>query len=638
MLGGYWRSVLSLDIPQAGHGILPEGFTQRPDGVFLDARALAPALLVATDQLFQSGLLLHGLDYPVLMRALYGVGAELAPNAELLVRVAQEAVPFPAARRGLYRAVKIREGEAEYFFEPIFLPAEELPDGTLLPERQAQLDFDEFVADLWLKGVRFGVQEAAVRAALASPRGERVVAARALAPSEAQDARVVEVAPELHRSDAPRQRADGRLDMTSFQNRFPQIKQGVRLLQKLPGVPGAPGRNLGGQLVAPMQPEDVDFRSFAGDGTLVTRDGDGEFLVAAHDGFLDVDAKSGKVGISDKIISRDGVSGRTTGNLELMGAFEEMGDVQELRDVNGSDITVHGDVFGNIHSSGGTIVLGRNLVGGKAINAKGDIRIEGVASGSTIQAASGTVTISGRAESCVISGTKVVVAQASNCEIFADEAQVTLAIGCAIAARKVVVESAGPRKNSEMFVYVVVKDVAGHDAELEALQLDAAAREAALASWRAEHARLSAQAEVRSYLQLAEKLRTGEIQLTAAQVPHLKKVAGAVAPQIKAIGQLLESIRQGEEALAATADRRAELEALKASAAAGASVQITLVDGEVLVRTLPLGDALANAFTRAPKDYQELLRGPRLDSETLYAGSHGSVAWNGTVAIEAAVA
>src|SRR5207247_1523569 len=163
----------------------------------------------------------------------------------------------------------------------------------LLPERLAQLDFDEFVADMWLKNVRFGIQEAAVRAALAAPKGERVAAARDLEPTAAQDAQVVEVASELHRSDAPRQRADGTVDL-----------------------------------------------------------------------------KSGQVALSDKIISRDGVSGRTTGNLELMGAFEEFGDVQELRDVNGSDITVHGDVFGNIHSSGGTIILGRNLVGGKAINAK----------------------------------------------------------------------------------------------------------------------------------------------------------------------------------------------------------------------------------------------------------------------------
>ncbi|WP_051294050.1 flagellar assembly protein A [Pseudoduganella violaceinigra] len=619
-------------------GTLPAGVVRRPDGVFLDARLLAPELTAAVDALFRGGLVLRGLDYPVLARALYGVGPELAPSADLLLRVAERLEPFPALRKSLYRNVKLRDGEAEYFFEPIFLPAEELPDGTLLPERQAQLDFDEFVADMWQKNVRFGLQVAAIRAALAAPKGERVAAALELEPTPAQDARVVELAAELHRSDAPRQRADGTVDLTSFQNRFPQIKQGMRLLQKLPGVPGAPGRNIAGQPLAALAPKDVDFARFAGEGTLIAREPDGEFLVAAREGFLNVDPKSGQVALSDKIISREGVSGRTTGNLELMGAFEEFGDVQELRDVNGSDITVHGDVFGNIHSSGGTIILGRNLVGGKAINAKGDIRVDGVASGAAIQTACGTVTIKGRAESCVISAPRVVIAEASNCEIFADEVVMELAIGCAVAGRSVAIESAGPRKSTEMFVYVVVNDVAGHEAELAALQHEVAGHAAKIAAWSAEHARLNGLAEVRSYLTLTEKLRKGEIHLTPAQVPHLKKVAAAVAPQIKALGQLLQSIKLGEEALSGARARRDALEALTREAAVRSSVRISMVDGEVLVRTLPLGEAAAAHFMGQPKDYKALLRGPRGDSQAIFAGAHGSVNWQGAAQVEAGVA
>ncbi|WP_342117696.1 flagellar assembly protein A [Pseudoduganella sp. OTU4001] len=622
---------------QDSPGTLPGGVVERPDGVFLDLRRLAPELVGAVDALFRSGRLLRGLDYPVLTRVLYGVGPELAPSAELLARVADSLEPFPAERKPLYRNVKVRDGEAEYFFEPIYLPAEELPDGTLLPERPAQLDFDEFVADMWLKNVRFGIQVAAVRAAIAAPKGERVAAALDLEPTPAQDAQVVEVASELHRSDAPRQRADGTMDLTSFQNRFPQIKQGMRLLQKLPGKAGEPGRNIAGQLMPALQPKDVDFQRYAGEGTLIAREADGEFLVAAREGFLNVDPKSGQVALSDKIISREGVSGRTTGNLELMGAFEEFGDVQELRDVNGSDITVHGDVFGNINSSGGTIVLGRNLVGGKAINAKGDIKVAGVASGAIIQTASGTVIIKGRAESCVISAPKVVIAEASNCEIFADEVEIELAVGCAVAGRSVAIESAGPRKSSEMFVYVIVKDVAGHDAELEALQKQTAGQEADIATWTAEHERLNGLAEVRSYLTLAEKLRKGEIQLTPAQVPQLKKVAAAVAPQVKAIGQLLQAIKQAEDSIAGARARRDELEALKRDAAARSSVRLHMVDGDVLVRTLPLGEAVAANFMAQPKDYKAMLRGPRLDSLTIFSGSAGTVSWHGSAQVEAVV-
>jgi len=609
--------------------LLQEGLISREDGVYLDARLAAPALLAAVDRLFGSGYLLAGLNYPVLNRVLYGVGPDLAPHPELLARVADKVLKFDPARKALYRPAKLIEGTAEYFFEPQFLEAEELSDGTLLPERPVRLDFDEFVADMWGKGIRFGIQEAAVRGAMAAPRGERTTAARRLEPSPALDAQIVEISRDLHRSNAPRERADGRVDLTSFQNRFPQMKHGQRLLQKLPGAPGEQGRDLNGAPIPPNQPSDVNFGFYAGEGTLVVKEADGEYLIAGQDGFLNVDTKSGRISVSDKIVSREGVSGRTTGNLELMGAFEEFGDVQELRDVNGSDITVHGDVFGHIKSSGGAVVLGRNIVGGSVMNAKGSVRVEGVASNSLIQCIDGEIRIEGRAESCVITGTRVVIAEASNCEIFADEVEIELAIGCAVSGRKVLIESAGPRKNSEMFVYVQVKDVSAHDKELAQLETQGAALAAELEKLRAEHAALSAQTEVRTYLALADRLRTGELQLTPAQVPQLKKLAAAVAPQVKLVGQLLQAVKAAEIRQEQAAKRRAELDALKRDAAARSSCAIKMVDGETLVRTMPLHDVAASAYGLPAKDYKAMLRGPRLDSETLYAAGSGNVNWHG---------
>ena len=73
--------------------------------------------------------------------------------------------PFPAERRDIYRGVKILDDGkgAEYVFEQISVEREiddpDAPDGSgkrMVAER-LYADFDEFVAALWEKGLRFGI-------------------------------------------------------------------------------------------------------------------------------------------------------------------------------------------------------------------------------------------------------------------------------------------------------------------------------------------------------------------------------------------------------------------------------------------------------------------------------------------------
>ena len=81
------------------------GIEQRPDGVYADPEALGTTLLAALDGMLRSGSRLVGIDYPVLIKALYGHGPELARGADgrAVVRFAADIAPFPAARRALYR-------------------------------------------------------------------------------------------------------------------------------------------------------------------------------------------------------------------------------------------------------------------------------------------------------------------------------------------------------------------------------------------------------------------------------------------------------------------------------------------------------------------------------------------------------
>ncbi|MEW6761018.1 MAG: flagellar assembly protein A [Pseudomonadota bacterium] len=599
---------------------------RQDDGVYADLNALGPALVAAVDAIFLKNQYFAGLDYPVLVKALFGHGPELPrhPRGEPLVRLADDILPFSPARRQLYRAARIADGEAEYYFEPVFMRDEE---GE---EQASSLDLDEFIADMWMKGIRFGIDLEAVQGAISSGAAGRIVVARRLPPTPGEDARVVEVTGDLHRSDAPRQLANGKLDLLSFQNRFPQVQRGKRLLQKLPRVAGESGFDLSGIVLPPELPEDLDFNGWCGPGTIIDRLAEGEFLVALQDGFVNVERGSNRVSVGDKIISHDGVSVRTTGNLDLSGDFEEFGEVQENRVVEGESITVHADVYGHISSRGGTVLLNRNLMGGSARNADGPVVVQGVASGAVIQSARGNVQLQ-RAENCIISGAKVTVAEAINCDIMADEVDVGQAEGCAIAARRVSIERALPRGHSEMRVFVLRPDCSRIDNAIGMIRERVGQFGRLVEQRRAAIASLAAQPEVANYVKLAGRVRKGELVLTEQQQPAFKKMAAAVAPALKQMSLLNQEVKDIEGEQKAGMEVLGRLETQRAAHDGAVSVGILAVAGDITVRALNVEPDTSGSESK-PYDLPARTIKARLreasGAELLFAGSSGSFSWS----------
>jgi len=592
---------------------------RRPDGIYADPAVLGTTVLAAVDSILRSGSILRGIDYPVLLKALYGTGAALpsGPHGRSLVRLAADILPFDPLRRGLYRSVRISGGEAEYCFEPVFLAG---PEG----EMPTRLDLDEFVADMWLKGIRFGLDLDAVRAGIANPNAGRTVVARRLEPVAGTDATVVEVSDDIHRSDAPRQLSNGKLDLMCFQNRFPQVKGGTRLLQKLPTRVGQPGFELSGIRIEPAAPADLDFSGYAGEGTSIETTAAGEFLLAGRTGFLNVDPKSHRLAVGDKIVSHDGVSARTTGNLQLTGDYEEYGDVQEKRVVEGNGIIVHGNVYGEIVSRGGMVRLRANLVGGSTHNKRGDIQVDGVTANATLHASAGTLTLQ-RAENCVISGTRVRIEQALNCEIIGDEVSIGNAEGCAVAARRVTIDSTAPWRDSEMLVFVLAPDCGRIDEVLVQIGARLASFDAALGAHKAELNHLCGQPAVRKYLELAGRVRSGEMVLTPAQAPQFKQMGQAVGADLQRIGEISAARKAAEAERAEGQALLDRFSAQKSERVAGSEVTLRLLKGDTQVRSLPYDPDGDCFYELAPRDIKARLRGN--GGTPLHAAGAGSYAW-----------
>ncbi len=463
------------------HGLI----SLEPGGVFV--RIVSgpdhDRLLKDVDTLFREGFLFSEVDYPMLMAVLFTT--EYFEHRPLLsARVAKSLARFDPERQNLYREVMIEDdgSVAEYFFESIQTPqilnqpiysVDGNGKNQLLGYHEVtclapvQLEFDEFVAALWLKGVRFGLLEETIRKHLREQATVRTEVARALSPTESFDAKVVEVSEKMHQDRSPFILANGRTDMRRAKNHFPHVNKGDILLQKMPPVVGHFGFSVTGQPIAPRPPEDLDLALLCGIGTHITKNSKGEFLVAAMDGFVTIDPDTGAICLSASLENRTGVNIRSTGDLQIhVKEFKEYGEVQEGRMIEGQNMSFMASVYGKVVAREGDLTLGSNISGGHAQSIGGNIQVKGKAINSLIEARDGNIVLQ-YAEDCTIIGESVTIEHAINCDILSTQVSITLGEGCMVMGKHLDLATLGSTKYMDSVVFIVLPDTDEIDQQLE---------------------------------------------------------------------------------------------------------------------------------------------------------------------------
>ncbi|MCX7170120.1 MAG: FapA family protein [Proteobacteria bacterium] len=635
--------------------LLPGFVSRREDGFYVDISLLESTenFQQFVDRVFTSGAFFTELDYPLFLKLLYEPDTlelparKSAAETSSAVKLAKDLALFKPERRKIYREAKVAKGGkmAEYFFEPVMLeqdvelpvfgpPAEDpaMPRPILGYERRKQLlraktDPDEFIAAMWLQGVRYGLDMRTVRAMIKDDSSGRLEIAHMLESFPGRDASIVEQTDTMHRDDAPKRLADGRVDLSSFNNHFPQVDAGTRLMKKIPRAMGKPGWNVRGTVFEPPIPKDLDLEALAGPGTRVERAPQGEFIVAVTSGFLYIDAQSNLISVTEKMVSKSGVSMQTTGNLQLSGSdYEEHGEVLEQRQVTGHNMTFFDDVFGQVISDGGKIDLRSNLAGGVARSPQGNILITGTVSNATVEARGGEIEIN-VAHNTLIIGKKVKVQQAVNCEIVAEEIEVDSCSACGILGKVISLQTSGDWKSTETLVTVQVPDRTAWDLraadltkQLEDLRTTRAGKEE-------NAAQLSNQSEVRKFLALRQKVEAGEIKIAPAQEAGWKTTTVRFASITRQFEKLTDEIRRLKTEEEYLFNQIEKLQDARNSAEETVSCVIQLVVGETIVRTRtgPVEGLLFDAMT--PKELKIHLRESGAAEERLFSGNNGSYQW-----------
>lgn len=623
---------------------LPAYVLVRPEGVFikLSPPPAQDILRLFIERLFADGVYFKGLDYACLQRLLYGNPAATEHGNTKETRLASDILRIPPQRRDLYRAVKIiDDGErAEYMFEPVFIetvsdePVYGPPgdDGIaplietrhIVTQSPTRLDFDEFVAQAWARGVRFGLDADTVRTAIASDAPGRIDIAHQLSPTDSQDAAVIEECDALRQNNAPLILADGRADLRRAKNRFPQIAKNSPLLRKIPRVLGEPGYKVTGAIIEARLPTDLDLSKLGGEGTRIMHDANGELLVADLDGFIILDEKSSGIWISAKIENKGGISAKSTGDIKLdVDEYVEHGEVQEGRVVEGKHMTFHADVFGSVVSQNGDIQLESNLSGGHACSMGGNVSIRGRAFNALIEAWDGKISAE-FTENCKIVGQSVSIERAVSCEIIAEEIQIGVAEGCAIAGKQIKIASSDARKDKETIIVIPVPDFSDLDQHITQAKnaLDEIRRTLAAKSPQMEAER--ANPKLAKIMDIADKIRSGAVKLTPDQQTEWQRVMEQSAPIMRESAALTAKYTQMENEIARLSEART-------GSGAGESCEIGEVLGETVVRQISTNQGITALRELPAHELTALLRQPASAKDRIFSGHQGRLEWHFTV-------
>lgn len=398
------------------------------DGFYFQASAQcgADVLLRNIDTIVGNGFFINDFEYGQMLD--FVIDGKAAPDGKLRVGgnlALAEATRFDAFEKSIICDDK--EGYFEFF------------PGAPVPASR-----DEFLAALWISGIKLGIDTASLEATLvegATKPGKYLVA-RAIPPTESVDARLAPRLSFQRKRTIKETDASGRADLHFYECGFPQVPEGPGphiLLEKIPAIHGRAGHSIGGKRIEPRPVKDFDIARMAGPGTRVTVTGANPTVVTDHGGyFIDVDPQQ-KISVTSHAKNSFPI-GPKTGSFEVAGdRFEQCGAIEHQYLLVTRQVDVSsGAVRGKLVSRSGDVMIADQVENGGQVEAEvGNITVAKAVTGGRLVALSGRITVAHAEGSVLIAREVEITASATNCFIIADTIHIAKAAGISFYAQKV---------------------------------------------------------------------------------------------------------------------------------------------------------------------------------------------------------
>jgi hypothetical protein len=382
--------------------------------------------LAFVEAVFRAGYYFKDLSYKNFLAILYDLFSVKTNFKRLML--AKGLAPLSPRRELLYQGeLALGRHDAMYDFTLTVDSRAAFAKGIRPPKADEEpRSADEFVAVMWKRGIKFGLDMEAVAQGLAVRKNQflRLCVAQASAPRPGDNART-EALISLEKDLRPLETPEGEVDLRRYQCVFPQAREGQVILRKVPATPGVEGRTLAGQALAAVPGKDLDLARFKGPGTELGVVGRAECLVASQAGFVSVNPQTGAISVTNEVINHTAV-GIQTGSLTLEAEHcLQFGGVGPGYQLEGNNLTFKGGaVEGSVLSRQGVVSIEGNISGGQVTALAGDINVKGrVLAGSRLEAYRGVVSLD-YAEKCLLIGREVTVRKAVNVTIIAETATV----------------------------------------------------------------------------------------------------------------------------------------------------------------------------------------------------------------------
>lgn len=405
------------------------------------------SFLAFINKVISKGYFFEGLNYKTFITLLYEariIDAESLKRKQqdgsMLVPFAKEVKLFSSERRSLYKeanlSLNVEGTSASYVFD---IPTFPNPDNVwkAIP---TEFNIDEFIAFLWGKGIKYGVNEKEVGKVIQDKQTGHVIVAKQLEAKNGVDAKIRTLTDRMERSDVPKISATGRIILAERKNRFPQVEKGVPLIKKDPSKPGMPGRNILGHYIPSPEPLDFNLEGLVGNGTVLEKHSEGDRIIADRGGFVHYDNKDGGlvVYILDAIKNIGGTNPKTTGDLlDLQGDYyEEFGGVTGVN-LGGYSFFIKGDVkdasivsHGGLNETQSVVSVKGDVMNSDLTNENGDIQVESglIANHPRLRAPKGKI-VGGNAENSAFTAKEVRLKNVANGVVIGEKISVESASG-----------------------------------------------------------------------------------------------------------------------------------------------------------------------------------------------------------------